>query len=421
MTRTSLILASVLTLGTGLTLPSDASARRLRHRGTQLTARDRLYIDAARALYGEGLNIKRSRRITRIAPKPGGLTQQKYNRYVEVYLETLRAYLTKLDGGHWRWKKDGYGGPPRRGPRGFGRHQANRWDPRGRVKRAHLLLEPWLKYSLCRKIMAAVGDKPNIVVSWKRLSWCAWQAMQEAISPIYEYRGQPVTWDGGRDRGDLKLSQVIWRKDASGNYPIVVTVRGGTNLYTLASTNILFNLSKEVDGTFAKKLKRKADRLYKKTLAKYRRLVKSIARKQRRVARGKKVIFGKNRFYATVLQRPATGTVPCDRVFYMAWGPRRKRSEGYELGLNVNGVACGGYPLSAGEVDRNGVTNFACTRYLKPGRNKIFVGVYLSHNSFNYKRREWRYSNRRYHRKTVTYTKTRRGRKLYGSAITCTK
>jgi hypothetical protein len=318
------VVISVCLLFVGGALAAPAKARR-RQRGTQLTERDKLYIEAARALYGVGLKINRGKRSTTIAPRPGGLTQAKYNRYVkEVYLEVLRAYLTRLHGGHWRWKKGGY--IDTSGSRGRYRRRSSdpgKWDPRGKIKRAHLLLEPYIKYALCRKIMAAVGDKPNIVVSWKRISWCAMEAMYEAIAPIYEYRGSKVTWKAPADRGNLKLADVIWQPDANGNYPIVVTVRGGGNIYTLASTNILFRLSEDVDRHFAKKMYRTAKALYKKTLKIYHRLVKQIARKQRKLAGRKKVIFGKNRFYATIAQKPTPGPLPCSGVYYLAYGPRR--------------------------------------------------------------------------------------------------
>ncbi len=401
---------------------TSADARR-RRRSKTLTAKDKLFIEAAKALYGVGLKIKRSKRATTVSSKPGGITQAKYNRYVkEVYLQVLRVYLTKLHGGHWRWRGKGYMDP--KGSRKRYRRRSTdpgKWDTRGKTKRAHLLLEPYLKYKLCYNIMSRTGNRPNIVVAYKRLSWCALQAMQEAIAPIYEYRGKKVTWKAPADRGTLKLEDVIWKSDANGNYPMIFTVRGGSKIYTLASTNILFQLSEGVSADFAKKMRRKAKNLYKKTLKIYHRLLKKIARKQRKLAGRKKVIFGKHRFYATIAQKPAKGPLPCSGVYYTAWSPRRARKQGYHLGVEVNGVECNAYYFDAKDIFRNDFGGLTCTRYLKPGRNKIHIAMYLSHNSFNYKRREWRKRNQRYRLKNVTYTKTRRGKKLYGNRIICTK
>lgn len=422
--NTALFVGVMLVVGSAYVPEADARSRyRRRHnRSTTLTQSDKLFIEAAKALYGEGLKIKRTKRRTTISPKPGGITQAKYNRYVKIYLGVLRSYLTKLHGGHWRWKKKGYidasGSSGRRRRRST---SPGKWDPRSQTKRAHLLLEPYIKYKLCYNIMSRTGNRPNIVAAYQRLSWCALQAMQEAIAPIYEYRGSKVTWKAPADRGTLKLEDVIWKSDASGNYPMIITVRGGSKIYTLASTNILFQLSEGVDANFAKKMRKKAKKLYKKTLKIYHGLVKKIARKQRKWAKRKKVIFGKNRFYATIAQKPTAGPLPCDGVFYMAWAPRRARKQGYHLGVEVNGVECASYYSDAKEIFRNDVGGLGCTRYLKAGRNKIHVGVYLSHNSFNYKRNEWRKRNQRYRLKSVTYTKTRRGKKLYGARIICTK
>jgi len=422
--KAALLVGVILVVGSAYVPEADARYRhrRRQNRSKTPTQNDELFIEAAKALYGEGLKIKRSKRQTTISPKPGGITQAKYNRYVKIYLGVLRSYLTKLHGGHWRWKRKGY--MDATGSRSRYRRRSTdpgKWDPRGKVKLAHLLLEPYIKYKLCYNIMSRTGNRPNIVAAYKRLSWCALQAMQEAIAPIYEYRGSKVTWKAPADRGTLKLEDVIWKRDASGNYPMIITVRGGSKIYTLASTNILFQLSEGVSADFAKKQRKKAKKLYKKTLKIYRSLLKKIARKQRKWAKGKKVIFGKNRFYATIAQKLTKGPLPCNAVYFMGWSPRRARKQGYHLGLEVNGVECSSAYMDAKEIFRNDLGGLSCTRYLKAGRNKIHVGVYLSHDSFNYKRSEWRKRNRSYRLKRVTYTKTRRGKKLYGSRIICTK
>jgi hypothetical protein len=415
----ALLVGGIMVVGSAYVPEADARGRhRRRNRSKTLSQSDKLFIEAAKALYGEGLKIKRSKRHTTISPKPGGITQAKYNRYVKIYLGILRSYLTKLHGGHWRWMKKGYMDATGSSSRSRRRStDPGKWDPRGKIKLAHLLLEPYIKYKICYNILARTGNRPNIVAAYQRLSWCALQAMQEAIAPIYEYRGSKVTWKAPADRGTLKLEDVIWKRDASGNYPMIITVRGGSKIYTLASTNILFALSVGVDANFAKKMRTKAKKLYKKTLKIYPRLVKKIARKQRKWAKRKKVIFGKNRFYATIAQKPAQGPLSCDGVYYMAWAPRRERKQGYQLGVEVNGVECSSSYTDAKGIFRSDVGGLSCTRYLKVGQNKIHVGLYLSHNSFNYKRTEWR--NHRL--KSVKYTKTRRGKKLYGNRIICTK
>ena len=77
--------------------------------------------------------------------------------------------------------------------------------------------------------------------------------------------------------------------------------------------------------------------------------------------------------------------------------------------------------MEAGEVDRNDIIGLNCGRYLKPGNNKVSVGVYNSITAFNHSRREWRRTNMRYQLKKVTYTATERGKRLYANSITCIK
>lgn len=368
----------------------------------KLTPEQTLLWEAARALYGHGLVIKRNRRATTIAPKRGGLTQAKYNQYVDkAYLPALKHYLTRLHGQPFRWAKD---------------YKAKQFATRGAVKRAHILLEPLLKYRLCRQIVS------NMRVgfgAWERIAWCALQGMREAIAPIYEYRGAKVTWKARQDKGNLKITDTIFQKDASGNYPIVVTVRGGSNIYTQVSTKLLFKLSEDIDADLAKKHRRKADKMYKVALRKYRRLMKIVARKQRRWAGRNKVIFSDQRFYASVARKPAKGPIACDSVYYLAYAPRRARRQGYYLAVNINKVECSGLPLSAKSVDRNDL--IGCDRLFKPGQNKVAVNVHYSLDDFKYKRKEWQRRGNRYRLKNRTYIKTKKGKKLYGNSITCTK
>ena len=388
--------------------PQAGARRRFAGGGPGLTEQDKLYWEAAQALYGVGLDIKRTRKRTTIAPKPGGLTRAKYNRYVkEVYLQVLRAHLTKMTGGNWRWSEGGYGD--------------TMFDNRAPVKRAHLLLEPYLKYRLCREIAASIGSKPNIVAAWQRYGWCALQAMDEAVAPIYVYRGAAVTWEAPADRGDLDVVDEIWKPDAGGNYPMVVTVAGGHKIYTLASTKILMKLSKDVDPDLAKKLHAKADRIYKKTLKIYHGLVKKEARKQRRLARGKKIIFAARRFYATVAIPPARGPIPCRKTHYLAYVPAKARKQGYHIAVEIDGTECMSLYADAGEVDRNDIYAApSCSRLLRKGEHKVNVALHHSVDSFNHSQKEWRRSNMRWKRENVTYTKTKKGRKLYEGSITCT-
>lgn len=385
--------------------PVDARSRA----DTTLTDKDKLYWEAAQALYGVGLKIKRTKRSTTIAPMPGGLTQEKYNQYVkEVYLQVLRAHLAKTKGGQWRWTDADYSDP--------------RYDTRGKVKRGHLLLEPYLKYKICRESAARIGNKPNIVVAWQRISWCALQAMDEAIAPIYVYRGKEVTWNAPDDKGDLELDDEIWKPDASGNYPIVVTVAGGSKIYTMASTNILMKLAEDVDENFAPKMRKKADKMYQQTLKIYHKLVKAEARKQRKLAGKNKIIFAGTRFYSTVAQPPAKGPLPCMKTFFLAYAPTKARKQGYHRGIKVDGNECAAIPMDANEEDRSEIfTAPSCSRLLKPGEHKVTVAMHENINLFDYKKKEWRRDNMQWKRQNVTYTQTKAGKLLYESSITCTQ
>ncbi len=372
-----------------------------------LTGKDKLYWDAAQALYGEGLSIKRSKRSTTIAP--GTLTQAKYNQYVkDVYLEVLRYPFARLKGGNWRWNPEGY--------------EAPEFNPRNKVKLGHLLLEPYLKYTLCRKIAEQIGHKPNIKAAWERYGWCALKAMEEATAPIYVYRGKEITYPAAEDKGDLNIHDEIWKPGADGNYPMVITVAGGTKIYTLASTEILMKISEDVDPDLAKDLYAKSNKVYKQTLKVYKGLVKKEARKQRKLAGGKKIIFADQRFYETLARTPAKGPIPCRKTHFLAYAPTKKRKQGYHLAVEIDGAECAALYVEAGEDSYNDIyTHPACSIALKPGEHKVTVAMHESIDLFNHKHKEWRRNNMQWKRQNVTYTKTKAGKLLYQEEITCTE
>jgi len=387
----------------------SVEARRINPYAKVTKAKIKLHWEAMQALYGAGLKIQRSKHRTTIAPQRGGLTQAKFNQYVQqVYLPALKEYTYYRKGPGFRF-----------GSQELYKHP--RFDTHARIKLAVILLEPYAKFKLCRQINAALGDLPNIIVAHRRQSWCAYQAMLESIAPIFEYRGTKVTWKGRRDKGDLKVTHVIFRKNARGDYPIIVTVAGGGKWYTRDGINILYDVAKQVDATFAKGLRRRADKLTKRARKAYQKLMKQVARDQRKLMRGKRIIFAGQRFYSQILTRPATGPLPCKQTYFFVVGPKRKRRQGYHLGVEVNGVECQAYPLSALEEYRGDIIGQNCDRHLQDGENKITVAVHNSLNSFNYKRKEWRQreTGRGLARRSITYTKTRRGKRLYSRRITC--
>lgn len=387
-----------------LGLASTADARRRQKK--DLNAKQvKLYWDAAQALYGMGLKIKRSRKKTTISPKRRGLTQAKYNAYVKIYLKVLRGSIAPLKRPLYRFAKN---------------YAASKYDTTSATKLAHIILEPLLKLSLCNELIAKTESQPSTVESYRRISWCAYQSMLDVIAPTFEYRGKKVTWKESQDRGNLKIGDVIWKKDASGNYPIVVTVRGRRKMYSQKTIDILQYLAKSVDGNFAKKIDKKSRKLSKKAIKQLHKILARVAKKQRKLMRGKKIIFAAKHFYDQIATPPAKGPLKCDSTYFLAFSPRKARKQGYHLSVGVRKIECSATYLDAKRHYRGGV---GCTRYLKKGRNKVWVAMHYSLDKFNYSRREWRRhrSGRGYVNKRIGYTKTGRGKLLYSNSIICIK
>jgi hypothetical protein len=393
-TITATVLAAALS---AVAFPQSAGAG-----GNQLTARDKMALDATRALYGNGLRIKRTKRAVTIAP--GSLTQAKWDRYVkEFYLPALQRVSVSRTGVVFRWAR-GY--------------KDARWDVRGQVKRAHILMEPWLKFALCERLVASIGFKPNMTAYEKRKGWCAEQAIHEAFKPIYEYRGKKVTYKQSRERGNLKLDEVIFAPDASGHYPIVITVAGSREMVSRPGVKIATALSAKVDADLTPKWHRKVHGYWKRMLARYHEIERTMMKKQKRLARGK-VAFSAEPFRDWLVRKPAKGTISCDKVYTLAYSPARKRSHGYHLSFVVDGVECKALPLDANERDNSDFHySNSCSKMLTKGKvHKLEVNMHNDIVTGSHKRIELDKRDNRL--KSRTYNLTKRGKKLYGASIKC--
>jgi|GEM_PF-6158112 len=386
-------------LAAALIAPSVARA------GGALSPKQKFALEAAHALYGQGLRIKRSRRRVTITAKPGGLTQVRFNRYVkEVYLPALERLTINTNGRVFRFLKK---------PRDA------KYSPQAKTKLAHLLLEPDIKYTLCQKIedVAGIGwRQPYSFASDDRKNWCLLHALQEATSPILEYRGKKVTWSGKRERGDLRVDDVIFKKDAAGNYPIVVTVAGGRtfvsrNTYKIAQ-QLRHELGKEGRNN---KLRAQIKRLYQRRSKAYERLVKRMVAKQWRIARHKKVLFSDKYFAEWVARKPARGTIPCASSYYVVYTPRRGGDGSYAKVLKKDGAICSVVPLDAGKRDNDSFHNSMRCGHFAAGNHKLSIDVHRRHVTGSYHKVEWR------HTKFVNakYDLSKLGKRVYGNSIRC--
>ncbi len=381
------LVVSALTLGTAKADPGKP------------TADEQLAIDAMKALFGDGLTIQRSAKAVTIEPAKGGLTQEKWNRYVEqVYLPAF-AKASLAPRGRFRWNAR-YNEPR------FAKSQG----PLG-----YLLLEPMVKNDLCYWVAHLSGDRDY--GQRERQSYCALQAIKEATAPVFEYRGTKVTWDGSRDRGDLPLDERIFQKGADGNYPIIVTVAGGRQVLDHTIRDIVGELSRDsLDESVpsGERGKQVAEDIY----AAYDTLEAAVDAKQRKVAGGRKVLFAEAPFRSWEVQQPAAGPVACAKLNWISWLPAEQRADGYELEVTIDGTACAQFPMNPGEIDHGELAALeACWRSVKPGAtHQIGVAVFDSHVTDHYDRVEVR----RDRLENVQYDLTVHGKKRFGETIACT-
>ncbi len=388
-------LAVIATLA-AIAAPSIAVA------GTPLSAKQKFAWEAAQALYGKGLKIKRSKKAVTI--KAGSLTQDLYDRYVkEVYLPTM-TNLSAGGGAPGRWRSD---------------YRDKKWDHRGPTKYAYILLEPAYKFALCRRIADDIAFTPTMEAHARRKSWCAYQAMIEAFTPILEYRGTAVTWKGNRSRGDLKLDDEIFKAGADGHYPIVVTVAGGREIMSKSGNLISGEMLRALNSDFAPKLHRKATKLWKDKARRYHKFEKKVIAKQRKLARGK-VLFSTQRFGDSLALPGAKGPIPCSKSFVLAYAPRKRRRQGYYVSSVIDGKECSSMVLAPGE-------RFATEFHITTGcRDKLRAGtkhtlsmavhtniIYGSVDTTKFNKYKRRFQTR-------TFDRSKKGKKLYSASIECT-
>jgi hypothetical protein len=377
------------------------------HAGKSLTSNQKLALSAARALYGEGLSIKRTRRGVTIAPKPGGLTQKRFNTYVEkFYLPALARMRMVSNGRSFRF---------------LTKPRDAKYDPSAKVKLAHVLLEPDLKFTLCQKIedVAGIGWRdPYTFASDDRKNWCLLHALREATSPILEYRGKKVHWDGKRERGDLRVDDVIFAKGSDGNYPIVVTVAGGRTHMTRAAYRIAQQLVGSIgkQGT-DKKLIAKIRSLWSSRSRAYNKLVKRMVAKQRRYAKRKPILFSAEYFAEWVARKPAKKSIPCDSSHYLIYTPRRGGEGSYAKVMKVNGAICSVVPLDANHLDRGSFHNsMKCGGHFESGKTyQLGIDIHRRHVTGSYSKVEWRHKKW----KNAKYDLSRLGKRLHRATIKC--
>lgn len=366
----------------------------------KLEGDDALRWEAAQALYGEGLEIKRAKGKVTIAPKRDGLTQEKYDQYVEKVYLPLAKITTQNQGRLVRFA-DNYDDPK----------FATRADP----KLAHLLLEPYFKYRLCREIAIAVGDKPGPSSKYEHINWCALQGIIEATSPIFEYRGEAVTWDDSRERGDLAIDAPIWVKNDLGHYPIVVTVAGYREALTPRGITALGEMWGDVqdfaDGYAP------VEKVKEARIAAWHKLLDAAEKQQKKLAGKKKVVFAEVPFQDHLAIPMAKGPIDCQKSYYWTWAPEKQRDDGYAVAIFVDGVECSWFAADPGEVDRNHIwTLEPCRNLMKPGTHKLTVSVHESHTTGHYSRTEVTHDDRVVKRQ---YDETVTGKKLHGDSIEC--
>ncbi len=346
-----------------------------------LNAEQKLAWEAARALYGEGLSIKRTKTKLILSPKSGGLTQEKFNKYVEtIYIPALGA------------------------------------NPKGHL--AKVLLDPRDKASLCKTIAYSIGDVPTFRHRFDRQNWCAYQGMMHAMSPVFEYRGTKISWDANLDGGELKATDRIFVKDADGNYPIIVTIRGSREKEMGPVLSTVRRLHEQIDQTASsdKKLYATAQRYWKTRLNRHLKSVRQAKAKQRQLAKGK-IIFSETSFYEGRAVPAAKGPIDCRKSFFTAYSPKRSRKHGYQFSAYVDGTQCADNFMDVNDRFSGAIHEIpGCFKKMKTGEShKLKIAVHHNIITGNHARVEHHDGKLR----RRVYDQSKRGRKLYGTQITC--
>ena len=373
-------------------------------KGRALTAEQQRAWKAARALYGEGLTVKRTRKHVTITAKPGGLSQETFNTYVEkYYLPALaKVSFSRGAGNQHRWATQ---------------YSDRKFSPGAATKLGYLLLEPIAKAALCRIIAYDIGPVPTVMHRYDRENWCYYQGIIHAFSSVYEYRGTKAVWDTAQRRGNLAITDPIYAKGRDGNYPIIVTVSSSPEVLSKAAETSARELYRKLESAAPDaKLHATADRYWKRMSKRRRQVVAKAKTKQRRLAKGK-AIFAESPFLSWLAHPPAKAAIACTKSYFVAYAPKRKRSHGYHLSVNIDGRECSGLFMESAERDSNAIHQLSeCAKRFKPGAtHKLALNMHENIITGRFHR----YDVDRRGIKRVNYDTSKRGRKLFGATITC--
>lgn len=364
-----------------------------------LSADDQLLWDAARALYGEGLVVKKVKQGVAISSANNGLTQDKYNRYVPIYLEALRTVSGRRKGTSFKWESD---------------YSDGKYDPRAPTKVAMILLEPAFKFALCHTLAGKIGDKPTNTANWDRVAWCVQQGIVDATTNTCVYRGEATECAAASDHGDLKLDDPIFVKDAQGNYPMLVTVSGGRDHITQATISIAARLQDSLVSVSKLAPKIKAD--WNRRREKYLVSERAAVKQQRKLAKNQ-LAFSDQPFAPWEVHKPAK-KVSCKTTHMVLFAPEKAQANDYYQVVSVDGKTCDEHPLGAGQTARDNIyLTEQCRKIMEQGpEHTVEVSLHLMKIGATSTKTEVK--NGRL--KDVTYEWGKAGKKLFGGKVTCT-
>lgn len=343
---------------------------------------------AIRALYGDGLSIRRSGDTVTI--DWGELDAATYRRYVtEYYRPFLERISANLDGAQSAY------------PEG---HEIST-TAAGRT-----LIEPLLKERLCQALAGSISDyQANLRANL----YCTERALAHARAPTVAFRGTKVSYTAPEGFAGITMDEPIFSGAA-----VLITVAGPGTLDHFGAWRPV----RQLVSTMHYKAPESLQRLASDTRAWADGLSASATR---RIAARDRRFLGR-RGSVVFTDGPAPGWEPitplgkrakpsCSATHAHLYGPKKKGH--YDLAVRANGVTCKNLVLSQGFAKHGSIAKL-CGAHLRPGDNTIEVAISNNVTTDTGRRRIHVKADRVEARKLYN---NRAGKRISSGSITCTR
>lgn len=305
-------------------------------------------VAAIKALYGVGLTMKHDKGKNEISVDYGALDDAKLQEYTREYYSRYASQAAQ---------------------------SARAFDPSYREKMfkkhafGYVLFDPGAKEALCGAIAYDVPDPQRRELG----EWCTYQAVIEAGSPLFAFRGKAASFaaDSAGDAPTLEERALVPSID--GRFAPLVTIAGPTMREDKRHMTAVASIGANVTDSSPhfKAVRALVARANAVTAAKEA----AAEGKKKRLATGAgNVVFGAGSFdewELPPLVKAGDDSVACENIHYLAFDRRKK--ETLTAVFLVDGKGCESHDLGAMSI---GGIQESCQQLKDPGKHTITAEIF---------------------------------------------